>query len=507
MQNYIKAGIPNVLGVLQGRIEFSSGLNIISGENGTLKTRLLQAIKSGSHELYTPTTNIRIQAISPKRNSERRAAEVIIQHFRQNNRTWDANVSERLGSQINDASYDNYASLGELFYLLFDHRSKDGGDRKTHMANLAKEMNTVINKVFPHYELLAEWDESLGAPRIKMRKGNSVEFPIESLSLGELEVLSLIMSINQGRDHIDVYLIDEPEVHLNWHLEERLFTFLADFCETYSKQAIVVTHSRVIFKQRFLKNVQFLFWDDRGHIQWRNELSIEQRTRLAGDAIEIVALSDFSKPTFFVEDSAHTEVLSQLAKTIGFSVTISECCTSANVKSLFSYQKSQGRWPQAYFVIDGDNMGNPFPSDSQFIHLPYYCIENSLLHPEILSAITGKSVLEIQESIVNAIKTNRSKVFAKNKFFDFLAESISPADMTFERLRIFDGSLILDTIIESLGSTRSKLIADYINYLNGNKRLAELFPNELLLGFKEPCSLSTQAKTKGKAKHKKRALE
>ena len=167
-------------------------------------------IKSGSHELHIPTTTIRIQAISPKRNSERRAAETIIQHFRQNNRTWDLNVSERLGSQINDASYDNYASLGELFYLLFEHRCKDGDDRKSHMVELTKNMNVVINTVFPHYELLAEWDANLGAPRIKMSKGKTVEFPIESLSLGELEVLSLIMCINEGRDHIDVYLIDEP---------------------------------------------------------------------------------------------------------------------------------------------------------------------------------------------------------------------------------------------------------------------------------------------------------
>ena len=278
-------------------------------------------------------------------------------------------------------------------------------------------------------------------------------------------------------------------MHLNWNLEERLFTFLADFCEKHSKQAIVVTHSRVIFKQRFLPKVQFLFWDENGQIQWRKELTTEQRTRLAGDAVEIVALSDFSKTTLFVEDSAHTEILSQLAKTLGVNVTISECGNSVNVKSLYSYQKSLGRWPQALFVIDGDNMGNPFPGDIQFVHLPYYCIENSILHPKILSDVTRHPELHIQQIIVNAIKENKLKVFAKNKFFDFLADSIAPVDITFERLCIFDGSLIFDSVVKMLNTTRSKLIKEYINHLKVNNRMAELFPNALLNGLKQQSKL------------------
>src|ERR1700694_4371985 len=106
------------------------------------------------------------------------------------------------------------------------------------MEAMTDDLNTVIQSVFQHYRLISAWNEANGAPTIRIRKGASTEFPIEGLSLGEQEVLALVASIHTARDRVDVYLIDEPEVHLNWHLEERLFAFLDDHCETADKQAI-----------------------------------------------------------------------------------------------------------------------------------------------------------------------------------------------------------------------------------------------------------------------------
>ena len=203
--------------------------------------------------LADPTQPLRTQTISPKRNSERRAAEAILQFYRQNNRTWDTVLNERLGAQIKDAGFDNYPSLGDLYYLVFEHRCKDGGDRKAHMEALTNDLNDVISRVFPQYRLLAEWDAQLGAPRTRMTKGPLISFPIEALSLGEQEVLSLVASMDASKDSVDTFLIDEPEVHLNWHLEERLFEYLDDLCTQHDKQAIVVTHSRILFKPRFLE--------------------------------------------------------------------------------------------------------------------------------------------------------------------------------------------------------------------------------------------------------------
>lgn len=495
MRNYIVSAKVDVLGgLLRGNMEFSPGLNIISGENGTLKTQLLHALRSGGGVQARLPVGLRMQTFSPKRNSERRASEAILQFFRQHNRTWESSVNERISAQINTSGFDNYPSLGDLYYLLFEHRCKDGTDRKIHMEALTSEFNTNIESVFPHYRLRSHWDASLGAPRIGMCKHGCVEFPIEGLSMGEQEVLSLILSIHTGRDNVDVYLIDEPEVHLNWHLEERLFSFLDDFCETAGKQAIVVTHSRTIFKPRFFPKAQFLRWGDDQRITWGKDLTPQQRSRLAGDAIEIVALGDFTKPTLFVEDEAHADVVKALADMYGANVTTSQCGNSTNVKSLYQYQLANGRWANAYFMIDGDNQGNPFPRDERFIHLPYYCIENMMLDPDTLAATSGRPLADVQAVIVSSIGAQRKAIFQKNKFFEFLADRIESGQMTFENLRTFDASLIVANVFAVLGIAS---LAAYLSTAKGNGRIDSLVPKRLLSVLESAVPPAAAPRTEG----------
>lgn len=473
-------------------MEFSAGLNIISGENGTLKTQLLQALRSGSAVASDSGESLRMQAISPKRNSERRAAEAILQFFRQNNRTWQTNLDERAGGQINVSGFDNYPSLGDLYYLIFEHRCRDGADRRVHMSTVVSEFNVVINAVFPKYSLLAIWDEALGAPKIRMSKNGDIEFPIEALSMGEQEVLSLILSVNTSRDNVDVYLVDEPEVHLNWHLEERLFTFLDDFCSTHEKQAIVVTHSRTIFKPRFLPKAQFLSWTEDKKVLWGSQLTKEQRGRLAGDAIEIVALGDFSKPTVFVEDRAHAEIVGAIAELLGAAISTSQCGNATNVKSLYRYQRAQGPWLNAYFLVDGDNQGNQFPDDKAFIHLPYYCAENLLLDPETLAIISSRSVVEIQGVLVGAFKSKKQLIFQKNKFFEFLVDGLSAEHMTFDRLKTFDASIVLGDVIDELGlGSLTDLLPKYLKAAQTADRLGSIVPSQLLEALRSAAVLQS----------------
>ena len=58
-----------------------------------------------------------------------------MQFFRQNNRTWETNLNERVNAQINMHGFDSYASVGELYFLVFEHRSKDGADRREHIRS------------------------------------------------------------------------------------------------------------------------------------------------------------------------------------------------------------------------------------------------------------------------------------------------------------------------------------------------------------------------------------
>jgi predicted ATPase len=482
MRNHIVKANLNILGgLLQGTMEFTQGLNIVSGENGTLKTQLLQALRAGSAVASEIGTPLRMQTFSPKRNSERRATEAILQYFRQSNRTWETNLNERVGAQINVSGFDNYPSLGDLYYLIFEHRCKDGADRKNHMLMVTEEFNKVIQAVFPQYQVRSVWDAPLGAPRISMSKNMDIEFPIEALSMGEQEVLSLILSISNSRENVDVYLIDEPEVHLNWHLEERLFAFLDDLCDKAGKQAIVVTHSRTIFKPRFFPKVQFLRWGEDKRVTWGRDLTSQQRSRLAGDAIEIVALGDFSKPTLFIEDASHAEVVDALALLKGSNITTSQCGNATNVMSLYKYQLLHGHWANAYFMIDGDNQGNPYPQDKRFIHLPYYCIENLMLDPATLAQVSSRTIAEVQAVIVRAFQNKRKAIFQKNKFFEFLADSLAADHMTFERLKSFDASLVIEDIVAQLGlSSVREMLPAYLKAAQTSTRLQDLIPSNLM---------------------------
>ena len=142
MPNYIVSANLNILnGILQGTMEFAPGLNVISGENGTLKTQVLHALRGGAAIPSLSGQTLRMQSISPKRNSEGRTAEAILQAFRQSSRTWEASLSERVNAQIKLSGFDNYPSIGDLYYLIFDHRRKDGTDQHIHMENVASEFN------------------------------------------------------------------------------------------------------------------------------------------------------------------------------------------------------------------------------------------------------------------------------------------------------------------------------------------------------------------------------
>jgi energy-coupling factor transporter ATP-binding protein EcfA2 len=494
--NYIKHANLDILdGVLRGTMEFSRHLNLISGENGTLKTRLLQALQSEAAVPAEPGEALRVQAISPKRNSERRAVNAIIQSVRQQNRTFDQMVTERLAAQLNDTGYAAYPSLGELHYLVFDERRRDGGDQHHHMEEVTKEFNHVIGSIFEHYELLADWDITTGAPNIRIRKHEDLEIPIEALSLGEQEILSLAANLYASRKRVDVFLIDEPEVHLNWHLEERLFGFLNALCEDHDKQAIVVTHSRAIFKPTLITKCQFLFWTDDGNVKWGRQLARDQQRRLVGDAIETIRLGEFTRPTFFVEDDAHARVLGHLAEVLDVEVSIAACGSKSCVRSLFKYSKEGGGWEHAYFMEDGDNEGNPFPGDPAFIHLPCYCVECFLCDPEVMAEVVGKSPTDVCGLIASAIKSRRAEILKKNKFFEFLVDSLNGSHITHKSLKTLDVSKVLPGVIKDLGWTLDAFSRAYLQRLKTSGTLDAALPGDLLAAFRSarPPSVASVA--------------
>jgi len=482
MGTYIKSISVNLFnGIFLETLAFNPGLNIFAGENGTCKTNLLKLLKSQTNiviENLNPSNPFKIQAISPKRNSERKNIETIIQQFRTQNKTYDNFINEIINKQLNDNTFDNYPSFGELFYWSFDKLCKQGGELMEYMNLATNDFNKVIKCIFDNYELVSEWNLNTGTPTIKLRKNYDQDIPLVALSCGEQEILSLVLNLYTSKDSVNLFLIDEPEVHLNWNLEEKLFEYLNEFCETYQKQVIVSTHSRVIFKDQFLPKTQFLYWDT-GKIKCTSNVPDEHRKKIAGEAIEIIKLGEFSKPTFFVEDHIHKEVLEKMADLMGKEISVSVAGNSSNVKSLYKLSKKEGGWNNSYFLIDGNNQGNPFPDEVNFIHLDKYCIENYLIDIDTISLMTSKTKDEIKELLFDLIIDNKETIFKKNKFFEFLIDRLNKEDIADEALRKLDASLIFEPFLKKIEASKSSYIYDYIKVNRENGKLKSIFPEKI----------------------------
>ncbi|WP_026752122.1 AAA family ATPase [Sediminibacterium sp. C3] len=298
MSTYIQTAQVRLYDNLDVEFTFLPHLNIISGENGTMKTKVLHSISQrivnqnnqmgnpasymgqqneGVQLKYSNQGNLKVFAISPKRNTERKNIDAIVQQLKSSPMAGNFN-NEMLHSLIEDQTFRNYPSFAELFYKYLEDKNNEGNKSGSeNMIQIAEEYNQVIKKVFSNYTLETEWNKNKGRAEIIINKNNIVKLGPESLSLGEQEILSIIINLYYNKDKNDVFLIDEPETHLNWHLEEKLFSFLDWFSSCYSKQLIIVTHSRAIFNSHYLKATKFLAWGDDGKIHLYKELSKETK--------------------------------------------------------------------------------------------------------------------------------------------------------------------------------------------------------------------------------------
>ncbi|MDZ7781895.1 MAG: AAA family ATPase [Halioglobus sp.] len=188
-----------------------------------------------------------------------------------------------------------------MFY--FDKLDRTGGERIESMNSVVTEFNSVIESVFSEYEISASWDGGQGLPRPTIKK-RCIEVPITGLSCGKSELFSLILNLYTLRDQFDIFLIDEPETHLNWHLEKLLFQYLLNFSNFYDKQLIIATHSRVVVNPDFRECVRFLFWEN-GSIKVTDRLPKDQREKLVEDAYEALKAGGQSHFTVFCEDEGH----------------------------------------------------------------------------------------------------------------------------------------------------------------------------------------------------------
>lgn len=444
-------------GMLTGEMDFKNGLNIISGENGTGKTKLLQLIKTGTKE-YANGTPDKLVIFNPKRNAEKQNLEHFANKLRSQNLD-SKKINDTLNQQnINDASFLSYPSFGELFIISYE-AVMDAGDgsvpKKTAIETIKNEFNLVLEKVFPAYKILAEWKD--GKLQFQIQKNGNNAFPVEGLSCGESEALSLIFNIYANRETQDIYLIDEPEIHLNWSLEEGLFNFLDWFCTEYNKQIIVATHSRMIFQDKFLEKTQFLVWKD-SKIVIDNKISKAISDKIAGDSIKIISSLELHKQTFFVEDEAHEKVITELAKATDKDFGAIKLGNCSAVES-FCRAAQKEKINNAFFLVDGDNQNPPkdLKDVSDFIHLKKYCIQNYFLETSILSEISTSQIDETQ--IKQKIKESIAELNSDSKILVF-KKMAELTDIPDEVMDTFDASKIMDNLASKLGLTNFETLTE-----------------------------------------------
>lgn len=472
MGKYVSAVQVDLLnGAFKERVSFSEGLNIVSGANGTGKTKLLSHIRDNFGNqaiveivqlgsLPMAATGARVQAINPRRNSQRQSVEQILNRFRSENKNFENALNEFGQQSINDGTFQPYTSLAELFLLAFERRRMDGSDAIRRMEEVAEDFNSVIARIFVGYRINATWDGQLGRPSIRVQKSATVSMDVDQLSLGEQSILALALHVYCSRDRYDVLLIDEPEVHLNWSLERRLFALLLWLAETYDKQIIVVTHSRVVFDSEFADRTIFLDWSDAGTVSVSRVPSRRLVDLLAGEAVNLLKIGEFERPTFFVEDRAHEIAIKAIAKCLEVAVVVTACGSSSNVKSMYRLSKADGGWRNCWFVVDGDNQGNSYPGEAEFVHLDRYCIQNYFVDADIVASLTSLTTAEVHEKLLSAIGKSGESLLRQNaRFFGFLLDQLKVDDLTSDRLKNLDMSTVFPQFLKELRKTDEEAFA------------------------------------------------
>ncbi len=458
-------------GIFNAEIKFNNGLNILSGENGTGKTMVIQQLKSGGNKkFFNDITTDKIVVFNPLRNAEKRTQEQILQRLR----SQDLNIKKindaLKGYVINDWQLTTYYSFGEVFVLAYEDLIDSGGITKDNAVKETSDgFNKILKQVFPQYEIVAEWkDKQLN---ISVKKQENILVPIQSLSRGESEVFALIFNIYANRDQEDIFLIDEPELHLNWDLERGLFRFLDLFCEEYKKQIIVATHSRVIFEGEFLPKTQFFVWEN-GYITVKDKPTDEIRQKIAGDALQLVTAFDINKAVFYVEDEPQKKVLEFLKNHFSKDFSIFVVNGRPNVQNLCRYLTNEG-YKNAYFLADGDNQGIPkeLEKNNQYIQLKKYSIENYFLNFTILAKTTNKTEEDIKNAIKEAIKTSPEDQHTKS--FKSLAEV---SDIPDEVLDTYNAKKIIEVVSQSLNlNSGSNLMDKFLEKCKEENEIEEIF--------------------------------
>lgn len=483
MARFIRTVVVDLLdSKLKTSIEFGEGINLLSGINGSGKSRLLEHIRANASNPSIvrqndgqPYDQSRIAYVNPKRFSIKKQAVGLLEQLARQGKDRKI-LQNQLRQQFNDDNSLEMPSFEETLVTSVGRLTGTGkinGDQAT--KDVIAEFNEQLNAIFPGYKIRGSWSSNEGSkgPEFRIIK-NGIELTPLELSTGEKEILALAFAIYTAEEEFDLFLIDEPEIHLNWSLETNLFNFLKQFANKYSKQLIIATHSSIVFDEGFLEHTLFFQWEN-GNVKVSKVPSPSLQALLAKTTLQRVINLDSATRTFFVEDEMQALVINTLSNQLGVVVNIEILEGSGNV--LKTARILGSKLNNARFVLDGDN--KPDKNILNLIHLHGYCIENYLVDAKAMSVMTSKTQLEMYEQIrasVASLSTRLPKdphVVLASLEKQVSIQNFSQILNTFDMSNIFKGS---DALHKKVGyASKKQFVEKYIETLNVSGRLEVVF--------------------------------
>lgn len=459
-------------------VNFENSLNIISGSNGTGKTKLLQFIQqhnNGDQQIILDdgTFNTTTSSFSPQRNAQKILANKAMQLFRQDVNATRATIQAFQNQIIKDDGFQTLKSISEYFvYNAEDEVNKDGTINKNSAAETTRQIfENVIKKVFD-FEVEFNFNPSTKSYDLIFKKGVQ-KLSTTDLSHGENAVIVLICALVFGKDSANTFLIDEPETHLNWSLEEKLFEFFDWYAEEYKKQIIIVTHSRVVFLDKYANKRQF--FERKGEqVAIYKKPSKELISQLAGDTVNLIEGITSQTKLIYVEDSSHKTVVEALAKKLSLDIEVQVCKGGCEKVKDISKAFKVLNINNVYFLIDGDN--KPLTTEQKkdlhnnTIQLNKYCIENYLLNTEILNLYRANDWENIIKEKINTINVSARPAIKPIQI------AINNNANVFDLIDYLDGSEILKQIAKSELKDQAVLMNEIIEKIETSDLLEKYFP-------------------------------
>ena len=165
-------------------------------------------------------------------------------------------------------------------------------------------------------------------------------------------------------------------------------------------------------------------------------------------------------------------------------VEIIECDNKSNVKSLLKMVGSKSDYSLARFVIDSDNEGNPFPTESKLVFLKKYCMECYLADIATLVIVLSDTEINIKAKIHQIITTHKAEILKTYKHLSFLIDRLQPTDITNDLLADFDCSIIIIELLKVYNLEFDDFIDKYVKHVNADRKLSIIFESKLIQEIK-----------------------